>query len=251
MRDLTRTENPGAKFGGEFHFPKISTSRSIAPQFPGRPLTHSAASCKPSQTAMTHVKPFDVSESFVPGFTPAKQATQTSGLPPNIPSTSPRGSLFGSPSFGTHSGAALDSNYGAMPETEGDPGFKQAGNDRSMNSPAPPRYPSRNSFRQPAPVAGSYYPSSFPASAPSRVFSWDSNEESRFAAHSPSAQLPQPAVSHMYIGGDFDDARPAASLLDRRSRSAQNKPSAWDRLTTQVSRASKFIFGKGPKHSWP
>jgi hypothetical protein len=235
---------------------------------------------------MTHVEPFDASEPFDPGFSLAGRATQTSGPPPDMPSASPRGSLFGSPSSVTYPDG---SDYGAMPEEEGVAGFNRAGHDlsipvalshrqlaeqfcrmksppppaygwthntasvySSMTLPASPRYPSRNSHCRSSPFAHSHPSQSFTneETRPERrpIRSWGPEDELDFAATSPSAQLQQ----DIYIGDDFgDDLHPKGSQLDRRSRSTQNKPSIWDRFTTRVSRAHTYIFGKAPEYVYP
>ena len=289
VREMTESEYPSTKLGDIFHFPEISTSTSIARQSPRRLPTHAAASCDQSQTVMSSIQRVDVSDPFAPGFLPAGWATQTSGPPPNMPSASSRGSLFGSLSSLTYPD---ESDYGAMPEPERDPGFTRAGNDLSipialshlelagqfgrsdspdrsspppaygsahntaslyppMNSSAPFR--SRNSFYQPLPVASFYTPTSFAGGESRRGLwpnrSWGSEDELRFASISPSAQLRQHPVSHVDIRVDRNVLSPSKeSRADTRNRLTRNKMSIWDRLT---SRASTFLFGKGPKHRWP
>jgi hypothetical protein len=287
MDNMTGMEYSDAKFVGNSHLPIVSCSTSIAPQYPERSPTHSAIPWSPSQTRTDSTMPMDLSEVAAPKFTPP--GWTTSGPMLDMPSAPPQDPLFDADShygampesdWGTtfvpagpvpmipvamthHELAEEFCRSVSPPSATPPPAYDSmypghtASVDPSTASPPLLPSPSRNTLRRPSSSAHSYTSSSCAGSdsrsrlAPSRVFSWDPNEESRFAAQSQSVRVPQPAVSHMYIGGDFDDARPAASLLDRRSRSAQNKPSAWDRFTARASRASKFIFGKGPKHSWP
>jgi len=281
MNDATGTDGSGAYFGVNSQLPKLWTSTSITSPVPGTPPTHSVASWELSQSRTTSTAPIDLSEPFIPGFTPARWATQISTPPPNMPSASPRVSLFGPPSISTLS-ADDDSHYGAMPESEWNPSHIQAEaiqslpiatthaelaqrfceSDPHTTFSPPPTYASIFTGRTESVI------SPIDLSAPPRYSSRDSYHRSsavagshcssRFAGQGSIsgfrpryAELSQPAVFHNYIeDSSDDDPYLEVSHLGSRNRSTQNKPSRWDRITTGASRACRSIFRRGPTHAW-
>jgi hypothetical protein len=270
----------GAKLGGNSHLPMKSTSTTIDHQAPTESPAHSTAPKDQSRTRENSIMPWDLSEAVVPKFSPAGWGTQTSGPMRSMPSAPPQDSLSTTQSSGIYPSAAQDSDsdYGVMPVSEWGPRHLPAGTVLSIpiatshrelaeafcrsGSPAtplsPPTYGSiytgpTESVRSPMDLPAP--PSSF-AGGESRprlqTRSWGSGDELYFAATSPSTQLQQRPVFHVYIGGDFfDDPHPGASRLDTRSRSTQNKPSIWAKITAATSRVHTRMFGKGPKHVWP
>ena len=234
MNDATGTDGSGAYFGVNSQLPKLWTSTSITSPVPGTPPTHSVASWELSQSRTTSTAPIDLSEPFIPGFTPARWATQISTPPPNMPSASPRVSLFGPPSISTLS-ADDDSHYGAMPESEWNPSHIQAEAIRSLPiatthaelaqrfcesdphttfSP-PPTYASIFTGRTESVISpidlsappryssrDSYHRSS--AVAGSHLSSRFAGQGSRSGLRPRSAQLSQPTVSHTYIESDYN-----------------------------------------------
>ena len=233
MNDATGTDGSGAYFGVNSQLPKLWTSTSITSPVPGTPPTHSVASWELSQSRTTSTAPIDLSEPFIPGFTPARWATQISTSSPNMPSASTRVSLSDSPSISTLS-AEDDSDYGVMPESDWSPEHIHAGPTQSLpiaitHAELAQRFCESDPHTtfSPPPTYDSIYTgppedaqSLIGLSAPPRYSSRDSYHRysavagshlSRFAGQGSrsglrprSAQLSQPTVSHTYIESDYN-----------------------------------------------